>query len=500
MLFNPTKPALSANETAENDLKEITTRKNNEPSLLEQAQQSKDINLLHQYFLRLVNFFKKNNSAEIDTAVRYNTRSVLYYAIACFEAPEVISDLLRRGSSADEKYFDENFEQQSALLAAMQLGNLKAVKTLLKEKPALAFQILRTDSAMPAHFAAETNNVELLEILYACNPEITRSLTHLWMMTPLHSAAIFGQPDAARWLLEHDSALCDVPEGFGGRTPLHYAVSMKPIHPEIVNGNHAEVTRLLLEAGANPKLATSQNCDKPNKRALQLAIEAGNSEGVRQLLLHGALPDAEHPLGDFSELDIEVQIALRLIKYPDIMKSLLEKGTNYDYTTVYSTPPDLTPLQIAAAAGDNDLTGQLLFCGARPSKEHPVDGSKLHVDLQDALALHVNYMENRAKRGQYLNVISTLSVKYLGVNLVPRAHPGPVKLSGGTKIIKNLSTGKDAFSGLTDPEFAAVSDEYGNMSQHLERLLRKNGNSSEGKKEPAKVASAPSSPRPGRSS
>jgi hypothetical protein len=169
------------------------------------------------------------------------------------------------------------------------------------------------------------------------------------------------------------------------------------------------------------------------------------------------------------------------------MKSLLDETPNYDCPTQLSTPPNMTPLQIAATTGDNELFGKLFVCDARPTKEHPIVGSNLDENLQYALSLHVNYLEGLAKRKEtYKNFISEVSYKFFGVNPVPGAIPKPFKMEFGNWVIKNLCTGKKPFDGLNEDQYKIVSK--GQISQPISPLIRRH------EKELALTASAPPSP------
>jgi ankyrin repeat protein len=62
--------------------------------------------------------------------------------------------------------------------------------------------------------------------------------------TPLHTASLFGNLPAVKWLVEHGADINVLEEGGAGHTPLHNAAYK----------GYAEVVQYLLEHGANPSL------------------------------------------------------------------------------------------------------------------------------------------------------------------------------------------------------------------------------------------------------
>ena len=94
--------------------------------------------------------------------------------------------------------------------------------------------------------------------------------------TPLHYAAYFGRPAAARLLVERGATVTAVAGNALKLQPLHSAAAGPPAH-------RAEIVALLLAAGADPNAQHQEGFT-----ALQAAAHAGDVEMARVLLEHGA--------------------------------------------------------------------------------------------------------------------------------------------------------------------------------------------------------------------
>ncbi|MFZ0212492.1 MAG: ankyrin repeat domain-containing protein [Candidatus Acidiferrales bacterium] len=94
---------------------------------------------------------------------------------------------------------------------------------------------------------------------------------------PLALAAFFGQRDAAEWLLAHGAEADAISKNATGYTALSGAVAR----------GDAEIVRLLLKHGANPKHRYG-----PGYSTLHEAAASGKIEIVKLLLEHGADPSA----------------------------------------------------------------------------------------------------------------------------------------------------------------------------------------------------------------
>ena len=89
------------------------------------------------------------------------------------------------------------------------------------------------------HQAASYDNVELADFLLENGAEVNWGTGN--NITPLSLAAIKGNVAMTRWLIENGAVIEAAVEPTG-KTPLHVAVQ----------GEHIEVVRVLLEAGADP--------------------------------------------------------------------------------------------------------------------------------------------------------------------------------------------------------------------------------------------------------
>lgn len=162
----------------------------------------------------------------------------------------------------------------SALLNARYRSNMKAVETLLAAGPKLSL----------FDAAALGDEARIAELL-ATN----RSLVETYSpdgFTPLHLAVFFGQPAAARILLESDAPVNAV---------SHNEMMVLPLHSAVASGNH-EVVELLVSNGAQvnavqqggytPLHASAQNGDQ--KSAL-LLLENGGDRSAK--LENGQTPE-----------------------------------------------------------------------------------------------------------------------------------------------------------------------------------------------------------------
>lgn len=344
-------------DNTKSSLDELTRKADkHELSLLEQAQKNKNLTLLNDYYQRAVNYYKNSKSGEIDTTTIdgvTHRRTILFWAIATFQDASVIEALIAKGSGKDETYYDDNFKALPAFTIALTLGNIDAIRVLLKYNKALVMQKVNEFGATPAHYAVEQDKPEILEELFKTSSVITHVPIGSPELTPLHTAAKLGRISSAKWLLDHDKTVCNLPDN-AGNTALHFAVT----------DQNKEMTSLLLEYGADTSLATRQD----NKTALQLAAEAGNNEITQILMQHGATPDKNHPV-DSSNLNESLRIAFALFDYKNDRNRKSEyKNTIFGYNVNPKAWPRTTKVEMANAVYENIVKGLPPLSNLDPDK------------------------------------------------------------------------------------------------------------------------------------
>jgi ankyrin repeat protein len=213
--------------------------------------------------------------------------------------------------------------QPSELIAAVDAGDVAAVRTLLADEPALAS--VRGDDGVSALLHARyRSHREVLEALLAADPDMdvfdASALGHVDRLrhrldedpgaaralaadgfTALHLAAFFGKAEAARMLLEAGASVLDYGTNDFANQPLHAAAA----------GRHGEVCRLLLAAGADVN-ARQHGGYAP----LHEVAASGDIELVELFLSAGADPlattDGGRTAADVAEAAGHVDIARRL--------------------------------------------------------------------------------------------------------------------------------------------------------------------------------------------
>lgn len=203
------------------------------------------------------------------------------------------------------------------LFDALQARDATAVRELLAERPAIATE--RTEDGVSAvlwamyvgaaelapEVAAAKGDLDVFEAAGLGLEERLRtlleadpSLAAAWSgdgWQPLHLAAFFGRPAAAGLLLTAGAALDEPARGPSRVTPLHSAAA----------GRHADVVRILLEAGADVHVR-----QQGGWTPLHSAAQNGDLDSVRLLLVAGADPTVGNDEGRTS-LDLATTDAVR---------------------------------------------------------------------------------------------------------------------------------------------------------------------------------------------
>ncbi len=189
-------------------------------------------------------------------------------------------------------------------LLAITRGEREQVAAMLAENPALANA--RGSSGLPAVMTA----------LYYQEPEIAELLADNGAELDLFSAAALGRAEWVREMLEANGSGLSAysSDGFQavhlaaffGRTEVMAALlergaeancysendmHVQPIHSAVA-GRHLEITRMLLEHGADPNAAQGEGFTP-----LQGAAQNGQMEMVALLLAHGADPRQKNDRG-----------------------------------------------------------------------------------------------------------------------------------------------------------------------------------------------------------
>jgi uncharacterized protein len=188
---------------------------------------------------------RDENGVPALAAAKYNGRS------------DIAAMLLDRGASLD------------VFLAAMN-GSVDRLKELIGGEPALS-RGLSLDGWTPLHLAAFFNHPEAARLLIDAGADVNARSTNAMTNMALHAAVAGRAADVARILLERGAQVNATQHG--GWTPLHGAAQ---------SGN-TELARLLIAAGGDVRArADNQQC------ALDLALTRGHQEMVRLLEEYGA--------------------------------------------------------------------------------------------------------------------------------------------------------------------------------------------------------------------
>jgi uncharacterized protein len=166
------------------------------------------------------------------------TRADLFRAAAVDDEASVVTMVLK---GLDVGTRDEN--GQTALLIATQEGSLKVARFLMKQ-PSVKVEARNNNGESPLMMAALKGYLELTRELIEHKAEVNKPG---W--TPLHYACSNGEPQSSAMvaLLLENHAYIDA-ESPNRTTPLMMAARY----------GHADVIKLLLEEGADPKLRNEQ--------------------------------------------------------------------------------------------------------------------------------------------------------------------------------------------------------------------------------------------------
>jgi ankyrin repeat protein len=121
------------------------------------------------------------------------------------------------------------------------------------------------------HVEAAKGNLENLQSLLAKNPELVNLIDKMDFGTPLHWAAVYGQAESCKLLLEHGADLKLVDDL--GYSSLRWAI----------DGGEPGIVALLIAHGAD----VNQK-DEEGRTPLDVALRKKQEESVAILREHGA--------------------------------------------------------------------------------------------------------------------------------------------------------------------------------------------------------------------
>ena len=196
-----------------------------------------------------------------------------------------------------------DFGDRNELIHQMQNGDFSAVDLLIKNNCSIGDDIIEGVTIL--HYACEQNNVALVKTILEknINPD-PKSSVRLHTKTPLYIAAVRGEPEIVKLLLDygadpnnHDRGIIGyagtleiaeilfsrgakinkvIKDGyFGGQLPIHNVSRSKNI----------DVARFLIEHGAKINAQ-----DNDGKTPLHIAVSFVNYELIPLYLEHGADP------------------------------------------------------------------------------------------------------------------------------------------------------------------------------------------------------------------
>src|SRR2546427_1718035 len=140
------------------------------------------------------------------------------------------------------------------VLTATFYGAGDVVKLLLARTP---------EDALNLYEAATVGNARRLKTILGQSRVRVNEATKEDGFDPLGLAAIFGHAEAVKVLLDHGADVNQKPPSRFANTAVDAAVS----------GDHADVVRILLAAGANPNLGNLANDHTPHKAAVPTDLQ-----------------------------------------------------------------------------------------------------------------------------------------------------------------------------------------------------------------------------------
>jgi ankyrin repeat protein len=185
----------------------------------------------------------------------------------------IIDAFFKAIQTGDKEQVEHMLRKSPNLILVKSKKNLSPLMTALyHHEVEIARLLLDRMVALTVFEAAATGRLVHLISNLGHKPELVNAYSEDGFQ-PLGLAAYFGQTETVKYLLKAGADVNSSSKNSFGVTPLQSAVA----------GNHLEITRILLEAGASPNVR-ERSGDTP----LHAAVQNGNVEIVRCLIFGGA--------------------------------------------------------------------------------------------------------------------------------------------------------------------------------------------------------------------
>ncbi|OGT43166.1 MAG: hypothetical protein A3F42_04485 [Gammaproteobacteria bacterium RIFCSPHIGHO2_12_FULL_37_34] len=173
-------------------------------SLLNWAQKVGNQQVLNYFYQTAQASYITENQYIVDVSkVDEYGRTILYWALTCYQDYEQIALLLLQGSKFDEKYFTMQYQP---IHIAAQEGRLNVVQKLIQNKPELLEQVDACGQT-PLLWAAAKGRAEVVDYLISKGANLNVSSNHPGGKdhgkTPLYWAADNGYSGVVETLLKH---------------------------------------------------------------------------------------------------------------------------------------------------------------------------------------------------------------------------------------------------------------------------------------------------------
>lgn len=252
---------------------------------------------------------------------------------------------------------------------------------------------------------------------------------NLIRIKPLFYAIYLDNIQAVDALLAYDHQLLWGHNDHGAM-PVHYATQLGRIQIlEVMEKYNEKLSRMRLSPEITP---------------VHTAVEVGNNEVLTWLLDHDKHDDKEPTVSNIGNRNLVTPLHRAvMLKQLESIKLLLEHHANYELATgETATPPNKTPLQLAANTGDDKIVRLIM--------QHGADHQNTHLEI----ALKVlNYIDKRKTEPKHTQTFFGWS-EFAGFKLV---YSNDDKLDPSLKLINNIINGdSDPLSNLTSDERKAL--------------------------------------------